>query len=68
METLTVNGEPRDYAPQTVAELVAALGIDPARRGLAVAVNAKMVPRAAWGETRVSPGDRIEVVKPLAGG
>jgi sulfur carrier protein len=68
MATLTVNGQPRDYAPQTVAELVAAIGIDPARRGVAVAVNARVLPRVAWSRTKVSPGDKIEIVQPLAGG
>lgn len=68
METLIVNGKPRAYAPQSVAELIAATGIDPARRGVAVAVNAQVLPRAAWAQTNVSPGDRIEIVQPLAGG
>jgi sulfur carrier protein len=68
METLTVNGKPRAYAPQSVAELIAATGIDPSRRGVAVAVNESVLPRAAWVNTKVSPGDKIEIVQPLAGG
>lgn len=68
MSELTVNGTMRAYEPQTVEELIAALGMDPLRRGIAVAVNEAVLPRAAWAKTRVSPGDVIEVVQPLAGG
>lgn len=68
MSTLTVNGEMREYAAQSVAELVAACGIDPGKKGVAVAVNAELVPRAAWAETKPAPGDAVEIVRPLAGG
>ena len=66
--TLTVNGKTRAFAGETIEELVATLGADPMRRGIAVAVNAEVVPRAAWARTKTNPGDRIEVVRPLAGG
>jgi sulfur carrier protein len=65
---LTVNGKRRAFAAQSIAEIVADFGVDPARKGVAVAVNAKLVPRAAWAETRLSPGDKVEIVRPLAGG
>jgi len=68
MSTLTVNGKTRPYAPQTVEELVASLGLDPARRGVAVALNRSVLPRAAWANTKVSPDDAVEIVQPLAGG
>jgi sulfur carrier protein len=41
-----VNGEPRERAGATVAELLADLGVDPAARGVAVAVDGEVVPRA----------------------
>lgn len=66
--TVTVNGESRPHRDQTVEELIAACGIDPARRGIAVAVNARVVPRGAWRTARVAPGDKVEIVQPLAGG
>jgi sulfur carrier protein len=65
---LTVNGERRRYAAQSLVELMADFGVDPARKGVAVAVNAKMVPRASWAETKLAPGDKVEIVRPLAGG
>ncbi|MFQ5784872.1 MAG: sulfur carrier protein ThiS [Alphaproteobacteria bacterium] len=67
-ETITVSGEPRPYRAQTVRELLAECGIDPDRRGVAVAVNAGVVPRAAWRSIRLAPGDRVEIVQPRAGG
>ena len=67
-KTLTVNGKLCRYAGQSIDELIAMLDIDPKRRGIAVAVNETVVPRAAWTETQISPGDRIEIVRPLAGG
>ncbi len=67
-ETLVVNGEPRPYTPQTVAELLEALGLDPARPGIAVAVNDAIVPREEWASRALRPGDRVEVVRAVAGG
>lgn len=68
MSGLTVNGKKRPYAPQTVEELIASLGLDPERRGIAVALNQSVLPRTAWAKTQISPDDRIEIVQPLAGG
>jgi len=48
--------------------LVAEYGLDPARRGLACALNDEVVPREAWRQTPVKPGDKVEIVRPLAGG
>ncbi|MGB8276185.1 MAG: sulfur carrier protein ThiS [Alphaproteobacteria bacterium] len=67
-ETILVNGEPRAFRDCTLADLVAGCGIDPKRRGLAVAVNRQVVPRVSWEVTHVAPGDRVEIVQPLAGG
>ena len=66
--TITVNGESHAFADQSVRGLLVALGIDPAGSALAVAVNARVVPRAEWDARRLAPGDRVEVVKPKAGG
>ena len=34
----------------------------------AVAHNEEFVPQANYGECRIGPGDRIDVVSPMAGG
>lgn len=38
------------------------------QRGVAVAVNAEVVPRSAWTATMVAAGDRIEILRAVPGG
>lgn len=65
--TVTVNGLDREVRPgSTVDEIVAALTGDP--RGVAVAVNGEVVPRAGWASATVHDGDRIEVLTAVQGG
>lgn len=68
MNAITVNGELRGDAPGTLRQLVEAEGLDPDRRGLAVARNGRVVPRQYWDKTELEAGDAIEIVKPFAGG
>jgi len=63
---ITVNGEPRELAG-TVDELLDALGVE-ARRGMAVAVDATVVPKSEWSTTRVEDGARVEIVTAVQGG
>jgi sulfur carrier protein len=63
---ITVNGEPRDLAG-TVDELLDALGVE-VRRGMAVAVDAAVVPRGEWATTEVADGARVEIVTAVQGG
>jgi sulfur carrier protein len=64
---VTVNGGPRDYdGTVTVADLVAAEA--PSPKGIAVAVNAELVPRSMWAATEVADGDRIELLTAAQGG
>ncbi|HEY7140599.1 MAG TPA: sulfur carrier protein ThiS [Methylomirabilota bacterium] len=65
---LWVNGQRRQVAAASVRALLAALGLDPAGRGLAVARNGEVVPRGHWDTTAISPGDRIEIVGAVQGG
>jgi thiazole synthase len=64
---LTVNGETKT-APQgsTVATLLGAMGIDPAR--VAVERNRDVVPRKTWTEAHLADGDRLEIVAFIGGG
>jgi sulfur carrier protein len=68
MTRLQVNGLEKEVAATTVAELVAAQGLDPAIRFLAVAVNGAVVRRAEWQSRRLAAGDAVEIVRPLSGG
>ena len=63
---ITVNGEPREVAG-TVDDVLDALGIE-VRRGMAVAVDAEVVPRSSWSTTQVSDGARVEIVTAVQGG
>jgi sulfur carrier protein len=68
MTRLTVNGVDEEVTATTVAQLLAARGINPAARFLAVAVNGAVVQRAIWDETALNTGDAVEIVRPLQGG
>ena len=63
-----VNGEPRERTGATVAELLADLGVEDRARGVAVAVDGEVVPRAEWPERRVNEGERVEALSAMQGG
>jgi sulfur carrier protein len=64
---IEVNGQARELDdPATVGELVDAEVPD--RRGVAVAVDGEVLSRAAWDETPVTEGTRIEIVGAVQGG
>jgi thiazole synthase len=67
-ETLevTVNGEARRQAAGSIAELVRALGLDPAK--VAVERNLEIVPRSTLAEVAVADGDKFEIVHFVGGG
>jgi sulfur carrier protein len=64
-----INGEPRKVSDvTTVSELLRDLGVDCATPGVAVAVNAGVVTRQRWPDTRLADGDKIEVIRATQGG
>jgi sulfur carrier protein len=64
---IIINGEPSDVTPNiTVAALLEELEV-PAR-GVAVAVDAEVVPRGAWETFAVVDGARVEVLIAVQGG
>ncbi len=65
--TLTVNGQVEPLSQPTLAALVAGRDI-PHGRGIAVALNGAVVPRAAWETTALHAGDVVEIVRALRGG
>ncbi len=65
--TVYVNGDPLTVpAHCTLAELVDAR--TRSRSGVAVAVDAEVVPRAGWAARRLEEGDRIEILTAVQGG
>jgi sulfur carrier protein len=64
---IRLNGDPHDLpAPETVAALLARLGID--ARTVAVEVNRIVVKRARYAETDVRDGAEVEIVAFVGGG
>ena len=68
MTRMRINGVEEEIAAMTVAELLVARGVDPAARILAIAVNGAVVRRGEWLSKELSPGDTVEIVRPLQGG
>ena len=66
--SITVNGAARPLDVETVAALVLSLGIQPGARGVAVARNGAVVPKARWAEETLAADDRIEVIRAMQGG
>lgn len=65
---LIVNGSPLEIESDRLLDLLTDRGIDPARQGVAVAVNDTIVPRAEWDGCMLSAGDRVEIVTAMQGG
>ena len=63
---ITLNGETREVAGPTLADLLEQTGQSGAK--VATAVNEVFVPARQRAETQLSPGDRVEVVAPRQGG
>ena len=64
-----VNGEARELADgTTVAALVASESPAPTLRGVAVAIDAEVVPRGQWDERELEDGARVEILVAVQGG
>lgn len=64
-----LNGDPRDEgAGETVAAILGLLELAPDARGVAVAVDGEVVPRAGWATFAVPEGARVEVLTAMQGG
>jgi sulfur carrier protein len=67
--TVLVNGERRELpAGTTVTELLDALDVPGGVRGVAIAVDAEVVPRGEWETTELGDGARVEVLHAIQGG
>jgi len=63
---LTINGEYREVAANTVLGLLEELGLHP--QGTVVERNHEIVDRGAYRETRLAEGDVLELVRLVGGG
>ena len=66
---VVLNGEARELpADATVVDAVSATGAREDERGIAVAVEGEVVPRAEWEARMLAEGESVEVVHAVQGG
>jgi sulfur carrier protein len=65
---IRINGQDEPLSAATLGALLEEKAVDVAQRGIAVALNGAVVPRAAWPQTPLKPGDSIEIVRARQGG
>jgi sulfur carrier protein len=66
---ITLNGEEQTLADGlTLEDLLRQNNVSPAEKGVAVAVNAEVIPKGGWADVRLEPGDRVDVIHAVQGG
>ncbi len=65
---IRVNGQDEPLNVSTLFTLLEEKAVDVGQRGIAVALNGSVVPRAEWPATRLNPIDSIEIVRARQGG
>ena len=66
---IVLNGERSDVeVGTTVAGVLAGLGLAPDERGVAVAVDGEVIPRARWESFALGADARVEVLTAMQGG
>jgi sulfur carrier protein len=66
--SIRINGQDEPLAVATLSALLEEKAVDVAQRGIAVALNGAVIPRAEWPATKLNPGDSIEIVRARQGG
>jgi sulfur carrier protein len=66
---IVLNGREHELSEDaTLVDAVRAAAGDPERRGIAVALDGAVVPRARWSATPLADGRRVEVLEARQGG
>ena len=66
---VVLNGSPAELADgATVKAAVDTLDLPAAGRGVAVAVDAEVVPRTQWESHELTEGARVEILRAIQGG
>ncbi|GAB2527726.1 sulfur carrier protein ThiS [Spirosoma aerophilum] len=65
--TLSVNNQPVETSTTLLGQLLVQLALAD-KKGIAVAVNNAIVPRAAWNEFSLSGNEKITVLQATQGG
>jgi sulfur carrier protein len=63
---VTVNGEEREIAANSVDALLSELDYEGGH--FAIALNYDVVPKTRWAQTSIKSGDQIEIITPRQGG
>jgi sulfur carrier protein len=67
--TIWLNGHASELQSGTsLADAIHSLSAPLDGRGIAVAVDGEVVPRARWADTTLADGQRVEVVQAVQGG
>jgi sulfur carrier protein len=65
---IRVNGTDEEVDVHSLLGLLESKGFDAAAKGVAVALNGRVVPRGLWGDTPVKAQDDVEIVRARQGG
>ena len=65
---IRINGQDEPLQAATLAALLEEKTVDVAQKGIAVALNGAVVPRASWPTTQLNAGDSVEIVRARQGG
>jgi sulfur carrier protein len=66
---IVINGQGSDVHPgESIAAVLARLDVAEDARGIAVAVDGEVVPRACWASFRLPVDARVEVLTAMQGG
>jgi sulfur carrier protein len=65
---IRVNGRDEPLSATTLAALLEEKAVDVGQKGIAVALNGAVVPKADWPATPLKPGDSVEIVRARQGG
>jgi sulfur carrier protein len=66
---VVINGDPTELDPgATLQAALESLDLPAQGRGVAVAVDAEVVPRGEWPDHELNEGARVEVLRAIQGG
>ncbi|GIL41844.1 sulfur carrier protein ThiS [Roseiterribacter gracilis] len=68
MKIIKLNGKETALVEPALLAVLDRAGISASQKGMAIAINRKVVRRKEWATTELRSGDEVEVVQPLSGG
>ena len=65
---ITLNGISVELLSESLTDCLMEQNIDITKKGVAIAINNTVIPRAIWIDQILNDGDSVEVVRPFQGG